>query len=81
LDGLVLYHGDVVFLGFRPQCVAMLTTLFLNASTFVSVNNSLSLRTLLHRSIRQGCPLAPYLYVLLVEDYSTSRVVVAHLAP
>lgn len=41
------------------------TTFFSNASTFVSVNNSLSPCILLHWSIQQGCPLEPYyLYVL-----------------
>jgi hypothetical protein len=31
-------------LGFGPRCVAMVNTLFTNASTFVSINNALSPR-------------------------------------
>lgn len=54
-------------LGFCPKCVAMVNTLFTNASTFVSINNSLSSWISLHRSIQQGCPLAPYLYVLTID--------------
>ena len=49
----------------------MLNTLFTNASTFVAINNALSLRTFLHQSIPQGCLLDPYLYVLTMNalDY------------
>ena len=42
----------------------MVNTLFSCTSSFVSMSNSLSRHIHLHRSIRQGCPLAPYLYVL-----------------
>jgi hypothetical protein len=45
----------------------MVNTLFTNAFAFVSINNALSPWILLHRSIRQGCPSAPYLYVLMVD--------------
>jgi hypothetical protein len=54
-------------LGFGQCCVGMINTLFTCASAFVSVNNVLSPCIHLHRSIRQGCPLAPYLYVLTVD--------------
>lgn len=47
--------------------MAMVNTPFSNASTFVSIHNSLSPRILLHRSIRQGCPLALDLYVLTID--------------
>lgn len=42
----------------------MINTLFSLASTFVGVNNILSLHILRHHSISQGCPFAPYIYVM-----------------
>nr|QHR88371.1 hypothetical protein Q903MT_gene2384 [Picea sitchensis] len=54
-------------LGFGPRCVGMVNTLFSCASAFFSVNNSLYPHILLHWSIRQGCPLAPHLYVLTAD--------------
>ena len=35
-----------------------------NSSTFISINRVLSPWTSLHCPMHQGCPLAPYLYVL-----------------
>jgi hypothetical protein len=40
---------------------------FSSASAFVSMNNSLAPHTSLHRSIRQGCPLVLYFYVLTID--------------
>jgi hypothetical protein len=40
-------------------------TLSTNASTFVFINNCLNSWITLHQCIRHGCPLAPYLYVLI----------------
>ena len=54
-------------LGFGERCVSMVNTLFSCTSSFVSMSNSLSRHIHLHRSIRQGCPLAPYLYALTVD--------------
>lgn len=54
-------------LGFGSHCVAMVTTLFTDASVFVSINNALSPTILLGRYICQGCLLDPYLYVLITD--------------
>lgn len=54
-------------LGFGARCVAMVNIILTNALTFVSVNKSLSPWIVLHWSICQGCPLAPYLYVLTMN--------------
>jgi hypothetical protein len=45
----------------------MVNTLFSNASTFVSMNSTLTGCIPLHCSIRQMCPLGPYLYVLATD--------------
>jgi len=52
-------------LGFDQHCVGMINIFFTCASSFVAVNSILSPRIHLHRFIGQGCPLAPYLYVLM----------------
>lgn len=52
-------------LGFGSTCASMIDNLFSLASTCVLVNNILSPH--IHCSIRQGFPLAPYLYVLITN--------------
>lgn len=54
-------------LGFGPNCVAMVHTLFSNTSAFVSMNSTMTNHIPPYCSIRQGCPLAPHLYVLVVD--------------
>ena len=54
-------------LSFGSYCVRMVSTLFSNVETFVSTNKSFPPCISLNRSIRQGFPLAPYLYVLTVD--------------
>ena len=57
----------LTYLGFGLRCVSVVKTLFSYAFAFVSINNTLSPHIHLHKSIKQGCPLAPYLYVLNVD--------------
>jgi hypothetical protein len=52
---------------FGSNCVVIVNTLFSNVSTLVYVNNTLTIHIPMHRSIRQGYPLAPSLYVLVVD--------------
>ena len=54
-------------LSFGSCCVGMVCTLFFNVVTFVSTNKAFPPRISLNRSIKRGCPLAPYLYVLTVD--------------
>jgi hypothetical protein len=63
---------------FGSHCVDKVNTLFTNASTFVSMN-SLSLQFSLYWPIPQGCPLAPYLYVLTIDALG-DLLEVAHIA-
>jgi hypothetical protein len=51
-------------LDFGQGCVTIIRTLFSCSSSFVSVNNFLSLCIHIYRLIRLRSPLAPYLYVL-----------------
>ena len=56
-------------LGFGSKCVGMINTLFYSTSTFgVVVNNTLSPCIPLHHAIREGFPLAPHLYVVIMDD-------------
>jgi hypothetical protein len=52
------------FLGYGKQFVSVVKTMFSNASVFVLVNGVLLDKIVLNNSIREGCPLTPYLYVL-----------------
>lgn len=47
----------------------MVNTIFSNALAFYSVNSALIDCIQLHCSIRQGCPLDPYLYVLAADAF------------
>lgn len=56
-----------VCLNFGARCVAMVNTLFLQASPIISINSYFSNVISLHSSIRQGCPSTQYLYALVVD--------------
>ena len=54
-------------MGFHPTWVRQVMSLNLNASAAVVVNGVQSKTFRLQRSVRQGCPLAPYLFLLTVD--------------
>jgi hypothetical protein len=66
----ILWENSILNIEMVAQNLNILlrNTLFTNASAFVSVNNALSLKILLHHSICQGCSLATYLYVLTADS-------------
>jgi hypothetical protein len=45
----------------------MVNALIFNVYAFVYVNGVFQDKIMLHKLIRQGCALAPYLYVLVVD--------------
>ena len=54
-------------MGFHPTWVKQVMSLNENAAASVIVNGEISRTFHLHRSVRQGCPLAPYLFLLTVD--------------
>lgn len=52
-------------MGFDPQWVELVNTLYKEASACVTINGQEGSVFQLQRSIRQGCPLAPYFYLFI----------------
>ena len=57
-------------MGLRGNFIRYIQTLFGHARTRVSVNGDLTPTFDIHRSIRQGCPLAPLLYAIASDGLS-----------
>ena len=55
--------------GFGPQFCSWVHLLYANPAVMVEVNGKRSRPFSLSRSIRQGCPLSPMLYVLAIEPF------------
>lgn len=61
VDWTFMFRAIAAF-GFPPQFVDMTRLLFLDVAATVKVNGSLSEEFAIGRGVRQGCPLAPYLF-------------------
>ena len=53
--------------GIGPAFIHWVRQIYSNASTRIKVNGFLSDNIPLNRGVRQGCPLSPLLYVLIIE--------------
>jgi hypothetical protein len=54
-------------LGFSDTWVRWVKSLYKAASSVIKVNDTIGLDFPLERSVRQGCPLAPYLFILATD--------------
>jgi len=54
-------------LGFNPTWVRWVTSLYREATSTIKVNGVAGPDFQLARSVRQGCPLAPYLFILVTN--------------
>ncbi len=54
-------------LGFSPKWIQWILFLYQSATSLVKVNDEAGEDFQLTRSIRQGCPLAPYLFILVTD--------------
>ena len=54
-------------MGFHPKWTNQVMSLNANATLAVVVNGEQSKTFKMQRSVRQGCPLAPYLFLLTVD--------------
>ena len=66
VDHDFLYKTMEAF-GIGPEFIGWVKRLYANASTKVRVNGHLTSNISLKRGVRQGCPLSPLLYVLVIE--------------
>jgi hypothetical protein len=57
----------LALLGFPPAFTDMVRLLFLNAVARVSVNGKATGTFPIQQDVRQGCPLAPYLFLIIGE--------------
>lgn len=62
-----LLRETMVTMGFHDKWIGQVMSLYNNASAAVIVNGEQSQTFQLQRSVRQGCPLAPYLFLLTVD--------------
>ncbi len=53
--------------GFGPDFISWIKILYSNASTRLNINGFLTNRIQLMSGVRQGCPLSPLLYVIVIE--------------
>ena len=66
VDHDFLYKTMEAF-GIGPTFIRWIKIIYSNASTRVRVNGYLTPKIPLRRGVRQGCPLSPLLYVLVIE--------------
>jgi hypothetical protein len=59
--------GAMNTLGFPSEFIDLIKLLFKNATACVKVNGSLSESFKIARGVRQGCPVAPYLFLIAAE--------------
>jgi hypothetical protein len=65
-------------MGFLVQFVRMVRMLFYNAHASVSLNNEIIESFVIERGMRQGCPLIPYLFLIVAEAlHSATRAAAA----
>ena len=50
-----------------PYFKTWITTLYTNAHSHLIINNTLTSPIQIEKSVRQGCPLSPLLYILSIE--------------
>ena len=62
--------GMLKAFGFPNKYYDWINILFNEASTVIDVNGNLSKPIRLQRSIRQGCPIAPLLFVIVADAMS-----------
>jgi hypothetical protein len=57
----------MIRMGFPSEFVDMIKILFRDAEACVKVNGSVSNSFRIERGVRQGCPIAPYLFLIVAE--------------
>ena len=58
-------RGTMEKLGFPNQCLTAVSALYNSATSRVLEDGELGQAFVISRSVRQGCPLAPFLYLMI----------------
>jgi len=61
-------EGTMAKMGFNKQWIKWIRALYMDSWCTVGINNSQSQPFPLTRSIHQGCPIAPFLYLFIVDS-------------
>ena len=64
-------RGTMEKLGFPNQWLTAVSALYNSATSRVLVDGELGQAFVISRSVRQGCPLAPFLYLMIGEAFSS----------
>ncbi len=60
-------QASMLRLGFDAEWISWVMALYMSVSAIMEINKSFCPKFDLHRSIKQGCPLAPYLFLLSMD--------------
>lgn len=60
-------EGTMLRIGFPMRWIHAISALYRHASSVVTIGGFLGQSFAISRSVRQGCPLAPYLFLFLAE--------------
>ena len=63
-------EGSFLRLGFPAQWINVVASLYREAFSSVLVAGGQTRKFSISRSVRQGCPLAPFLFLLVMETFS-----------
>ena len=63
-------EGTLLHMGFSMQWITVVTALYRTAHDYLLFAGDVGGRFSLSRSVRQGCPLAPFLFILVSEAFS-----------
>lgn len=55
-------------LGMHTSFISMIRLLFQDATIFVDIDNQRTQPFGIHQGVRQGCHLAPYLFIIVAEE-------------
>jgi len=62
-----LIHKALKFFGFKDNLVKWINAIYNNTESYIVNNGHISNKFRLYRGLRQGCPLSPYLFLIIVE--------------
>jgi hypothetical protein len=62
-----LLFSSLSKLSFSPEWVKWVLVVYWHSTSEIKMNGEIGEVFSLHRAVRQGCPLAPYLFILAID--------------